>query len=133
MVGWFLKIIRNDQRQNVVSTSSIYKTQWEEKETSNFWPVINSMQWLILNSHQQDYEFKTAVDLFQQEINRRRWFPLVQDRVRNKEWVIRMRVLEWAQLMKNLTVVIWIKDFYFHKRKDSENKNFRTWRTWNVV
>ena len=31
-----------------------YKTPWEGKETRNFWPVINSMQWLILYSHEND-------------------------------------------------------------------------------
>ena len=52
MVGCFVKIIRNDHRWNFVSTPLIYKTSWEEKETRNFWPVINYMQWSILYSHQ---------------------------------------------------------------------------------
>ena len=30
------------------------KTPWEEKESGNFWPVINSKQWLFLYSHQSD-------------------------------------------------------------------------------
>ena len=33
-----------------------YKTPWEGKETRHFWPVINSMKWLILYSHQNDDE-----------------------------------------------------------------------------
>ena len=40
--------------RNFVSTPSIYKTPWEEKETKNFWPVINFMQWLNLYSYQND-------------------------------------------------------------------------------
>ena len=54
VVGCFVKIMRNDQRPNIVSTPSIYKTPWEEKETRNFWPVINSLQWSILYSYQND-------------------------------------------------------------------------------
>ena len=49
-----MKIMRNDERPNVVSTPSIYKTPWEEKETRNFWPVTNSLQWSILYSYQND-------------------------------------------------------------------------------
>ena len=53
LVGCFVKIIRNDQRLNVVSTHFIYKTIGE-KETRNFQPVMNYMQWLILYSNQSD-------------------------------------------------------------------------------
>ena len=45
---------KGDQRRNFVSTPSIYKTPWEEKETRNVWLVINYIEWLILHSHHND-------------------------------------------------------------------------------
>ena len=55
LVACFVKITRNDQKPNIVSTPLIYKTLlWGKKETKNFWPVINYMQWLILYSYQND-------------------------------------------------------------------------------
>ena len=45
---------KGDQRRNFVSTLSIYKTPWEEKETRNVWLVINYIEWLILHSHHND-------------------------------------------------------------------------------
>ena len=51
-VGWLF--CKNNQKWPNTKrclTPSIYKTPWEEKETRNVWPVINSMQWLILHSH----------------------------------------------------------------------------------
>ena len=54
LVGFFVKIITNDQRLNVFSTPFMYKTLMGKKETRNFWPVTNYMQWLILYSYQND-------------------------------------------------------------------------------
>ena len=46
----FEKIIRNDQ-----NNENNQKNLRGKKKNRNFWPVINSMQWLILNSHKNDY------------------------------------------------------------------------------
>ena len=85
----FVKMIRNDQTPNVVSTPLIYEIPWEEKESRKFWPVINSVKWLIVYSHQDDEKWNEWQLL---PWKQKRWNSNTSNRTIYEKWIVSRQV-----------------------------------------